>query len=118
MNQSQIDDQLIAKMFKQALKHLHTLFHKHDPEMSDMEKKVHCLPLYLTRETRDSKTFKKDLYCLYKKIKTTSFLQDYLAQYTFENSNALIHDMWHDEQYNCASVRVPRKTKKQENINI
>ena len=115
MDQAQNDDQLIAKMFKQALKHLRTLFRKHDPKMIDMEKKVHCLPLYLTRETLNSKTFKKDLYCLYKKIKTTSFLQDYLAHYTFENSNALIHDMWRDEQYNCASVRVPHKTKKQEN---
>jgi len=118
MDQAQNDDQLIAKMFKQALKHLRTLFRKHDPKMTDMEKKVHCLPLYLTRKTLNSKTFKKDLYCLYKKIKTTSFLQDYLAQYTFENSNALIHAMWRDEQYNCVSARVARKTKKQENINI
>ena len=84
MDQAQNDDQLIAKMFKQGLKHLRTLFRKHDPKMTDMEKKVHCLPLYLTRETLNSKTFKKELYCLYKKIKTTSFLQDYLAHYTLK----------------------------------
>ena len=39
MDQAQKDDQLVAKMFKQGLKHLRTLFRKHDPEMTDMEKK-------------------------------------------------------------------------------
>ena len=53
MDQAQNDDQLIAKMFKQALKHLRTLFQKHDPKMIDMEKKSELFTSVLdTRNTQ------------------------------------------------------------------
>ena len=66
---------------------------------------IQCMCSVLSYSTRDTQTYKKHLILLYKRIKNTSFLDEFVSKYDTQTGKDVFWDMWTKKTKNVQKTK-------------